>query len=99
MRHLEIDCRKLAEDIEKLQQENKDLSKAILYMRNKFQLLKEEPQPANACKFCKFYRQHYGKVDGEMHALFCGHCCRGRILDRKPLDKCEYFEVKESDEQ
>lgn len=99
MRHLEIDCRKLAEEVEKLQQENKDLINAVLYMRKNFEIFKESQKQAEACRYCKFYRQHYGKIDGEYYALYCGHCCRGRIRGKKPLDKCEYFEVRESAER
>ena len=79
----------------KLETENRELRETILFLKEQFEIFKENQKWAKACRYCKFYHQHYGKIDGEYHALNCGHCGHLRIKARKPLDECEHFEVRE----
>ena len=82
----------------KLETENRELRETILFLKKQFEIFKENQKWAKACRYCKFYHQHYGKIDGEYRALNCGHCSHLRIKARKPLDECEHFEVRERKE-
>lgn len=93
---LSTDCKKLTGKIEEMEKERKKHLEVIVFLKGQFDLFRENQKQAKACRYCKFYRQHYGKIDGEYYALYCGHCCRGRTRGKKPLDKCDYFEVRES---
>ena len=95
---LSTDCKKLTEKIEEMEQERKKHLEVIVFLKKQFDLFRENQKQAKACRYCKFYHQHYGKIDGEYHALNCGHCGHLRIKARKPLDECEHFEVRERKE-
>ena len=80
----------LSVDVRKLEDENKRLKEAIKQMEVKFE---EEQLKPKSCEFCKFYIQHYVKVEGKYLMTHCGHCTHGKVKDRKPKDSCEYFEL------
>lgn len=88
----------LSNQVEKLETANRELRETVEFLKKQFEIFKDNPRRVNACKFCKFYHQHYGKIDGEYYALYCGHCSQLRIKPRKPEDKCEHFEVRERKE-
>lgn len=80
----------LSSDVRQLENENHRLRKALDSMKEKFG--EETPKP-KACEYCKFYIQHYIKIDGRYSETYCGHCTHGRVKDRKPKDTCKYFEL------
>lgn len=43
------------------------------------------------CKHCKFFVQHYARVDGVYIKIYCGHCIN---LNKK--ENCGYKKVEES---
>lgn len=88
----------LSNQVQKLETENRELRETVVFLKKQFDLFKENQKQAEACRYCKFYHQHYGKIDGEYYAINCGHCSHLRIKARQQMDKCEYFEVRERKE-
>lgn len=88
----------LSTKVMELETVNRELRETVEFLKKQFDIFKANQSIVNACKFCKFYHQHYGKIQGEYHALNCGHCSQLRIKPRKPEDKCEHFEVRERKE-
>lgn len=80
----------LSSEVRSLENENYRLKEAIKSMQKKFG---EEQIKPKTCEYCKFYIQHYVKVEGRYAPTYCGHCTHGRIKDRKPKDSCKYFEL------
>ncbi len=57
-----------------------------------FGISKEE----KACINCKYYHQHYIKVDTQSYIkCYDGHCTNPRLKSRKPSQSCEHFEFRE----
>lgn len=80
----------LSSEVRQLENENHMLRESLDSMKKKFG--EETPKP-KACEYCKFYIQHYMKVDGRYSKTCCGHCTQGRVKGRKPEDTCKYFEL------
>lgn len=80
----------LAQEVRELERENILLKEAVETMRRQFD---SEPEKPKACAYCKFYIQHWVKVDGHYKETHCGHCTHGRCKERKPKDSCKYFEL------
>lgn len=82
---------------EDLKQENRKLQKTVVFLYKQYEIFKEKQRYRQACRYCRYYLQHYIRLrtTGEFTATDCGHCIHGRIKGRKPLDKCEYFDIDE----
>ena len=74
-----------------LELENLELKEKIRVLQTEISTKRERPQ---ACKYCKYFYQHYGLFDGEYKEIYAGHCKRGRIRDKKPDATCDYFEMR-----
>ncbi len=81
----------LSSDVRRLERENMELKEKIEVLKTEISAKMEKPQ---ACKYCKYFQQHYGLIDGIYLKINAGHCVRGRIKDRKPDATCEYFETR-----
>ena len=82
----------LSEEIAKLESENRHL-KALL------EEIKVNPVKIKDCTHCKFYMQHYCRINGVYREIYAGHCtCEVPIKKRKgkthpvPDDTCLCFE-------
>lgn len=80
----------LSNEIRKLESENQSLREALKTMQVNFEKEKQRPR---ACEYCKYYLQHYVKVDGGYKPTYCGHCVHGRVKKRVKDESCQYFEV------
>ena len=81
----------LAEDVRKLENENERLEEENRGL--KILLGDELPKPMN-CGNCKYFMQHYIKVGIRSYMeTYAGHCIHGRIVNKRPDGKtCKYFE-------
>ena len=80
----------IANEVQKIENENRALRQAIKEMEKQFE---EEQKKPKACKYCRFYIQHYIRIGGSYSETYCGHCTHGRAKDRKPDNTCDYFEL------
>ena len=52
----------------------------------------------NTCEFCRFFYQHYIRLEEKYAQTNCGHCVYPRIKHRKMMTPaCAYFEKRGSD--
>jgi len=46
----------------------------------------------NKCETCTYYCQHYGFYNEKLFKIYCGHCTRFRIKNKKPdSESCENY--------
>lgn len=52
------------------------------------------------CRSCAYYIQHYGLSQKRIYRLYCGHCTKGRLRNKKPdAAACELFVPGEENEE
>ena len=81
----------LSSEVQKLEAENRILKESLEIAERK---LGNGPERPMACERCKFYLQHYIRVNGQFTPTYYGHCIHGRIKSRKTDDSCKYFEIE-----
>lgn len=80
----------LSNEIRTLEKENEELKEIIRELNRKVMGSEDKPM---ACKYCKYYMQHFGEFRDGFKEIHSGHCTRGRVKNRKPDASCEYFEL------
>lgn len=82
----------LAEDVKKLEQENKRLEAENRELRN---ILGSDIPKPKKCGNCAHFIQHYISIGIDRYAAtHSGHCTHGRTVTKKPDGKtCQYYEL------
>lgn len=89
----------IAREVERLERENRALKVQLVELTKKREEETNGARP-KSCRFCKYYMQHYVKMNGSYVETYAGHCtkgvpiCRGGKKRPAPDDSCLYFELR-----
>ncbi len=79
----------LAENVLKMEKDNKRLRDENEKLREVLGM--DLPKPMD-CEHCRFFIQHYVRVGLQYVKTYAGHCGHGRMKSKKPDERCKYFE-------
>lgn len=74
---------------------DKQLYEYIKNLEEKIKKLESMDTAIKICKNCKYFHQHFIKLQNVFEWVNCGHCVEPRIKERKPNTyACKHFVSK-----